>query len=580
MKQLLLLRWLKLLVGFVICLSLVTITGALFIFTPSHLDDPTPQADAYFGFAVAGVGDVNGDEIPDFLVGAPHQDVGDKSNQGQAFVFSGATNNLLLTLDNPISQAFAYFGTAVAGVEDINGDGVADLMVGVDGQNVGNNYYQGQAFVYSGVDGSLLLTLDNPTPQSFAYFGSPVAEAGDVNGDGTPDLLVGAQYQNVDSYVDQGQAFVFSGTDGSLLLTLDDPTPQAFAYFGNAVAGVEDINGDEVVDLLVGAHDQDVGNNNDQGQAFVFSGTDGSLILTLDDPIPQETARFGSAVAGAGDVNGDGVFDLLVGAYAQTIGGISYRGQVFVFSGIDGSLIFTLNNPTPNAASFGYKAANVGDVNGDGLPDFLVGAHSQTVNGNNLQGQAYVFSGSDGRLLHTLDDPTPQAYAYFGFAVAGAGDVNSDGLADLLVGAYSQTVGGNEFQGKAFVFVSGESGEMEIQIDIQPGSDPNIINLEHTRRIQVALLSAGDFDAPVVVNEDSLTFGRTGDEDSLLRNHGVPNCRALDVNVDGLPDLVCAFRTQRTGFVCSDTVGTLHGMTLDGTLIAGQDSVVIEPCRP
>lgn len=237
MKQLLLLRWLKLLVGFVICLSLVTITGALFIFTPSHLDDPTPQADAYFGFAVAGVGDVNGDEIPDFLVGAPHQDVGDKSNQGQAFVFSGATNNLLLTLDNPISQAFAYFGTAVAGVEDINGDGVADLMVGVDGQNVGNNYYQGQAFVYSGVDGSLLLTLDNPTPQSFAYFGSPVAEAGDVNGDGTPDLLVGAEYQNVDSYVDQGQAFVFSGTDGSLLLTLDDPTPQAFAYFGNAVAG-------------------------------------------------------------------------------------------------------------------------------------------------------------------------------------------------------------------------------------------------------------------------------------------------------------------------------------------------------
>ena len=462
------------------------------------LDNPTPQANAEFGFAVAGVGDVNGDGVPDVLVGAPRQNVGPGNYwQGRAFVFSGADGSPLHTLNNPGAPSRAEFGYAVAGAGDVNGDGVPDLLVGAPGQNVGVIIEQGQAFVFSGADGSRLHTLNDPTPQRMARFGSDVAGVGDVNGDGVPDLLVGAPRQDVGVIIEQGQAFVFSGADGSLLHTLNDPNPQAAGEFfegpefGKAVAGVGDVNGDGVPDLLVGAPGQHVGGNSVQGQAFVFSGADGSLLHTLDDPTPQALARFGSDVAGVGDVNGDGVPDLLVGAVLKDVAGViqgqplvfTNQGQAFVFSGADGSLLHTLDDPTPQAlARFGSDVAGVGDVNGDGVPDLLVGAVLKDVAGViqgqplvfTNQGQAFVFSGADGSLLHTLDDPTQQEAdvssggftmgAQFGKDVAGVGDVNGDGVPDLLVGAVWQKVEGNALQGRAFVF-SGADGSLLHTLD-------------------------------------------------------------------------------------------------------------------
>ncbi|MDV3243230.1 MAG: integrin alpha, partial [Methylocaldum sp.] len=156
------------------------------------------------------------------------------------------------------------------------------------------------------------LIFDNPTPQNDAYFGDAVAGAGDVNRDGIPDLLVGASWQNADGNYAQGRAFVFSGADGSLLHILNNPTPQAVAYFGRAMARAGDVNRDGIPDLLVGAPFQDVGSHADQGQAYIFSGADGALVYTLDNPTPQDDAYFGDAVASAGDVNRDGIPDLLV----------------------------------------------------------------------------------------------------------------------------------------------------------------------------------------------------------------------------------------------------------------------------
>jgi Ca2+-binding RTX toxin-like protein len=432
-------------------------------YTPLILDDPTSQVNALFGNSVAEVGDVNDDGIPDHLVGAPAQFMGG-IRSGQAFVLSGADGSRLLTLDDPTPQTDALFGWSVAGAGDVNSDGRPDLLVGAPRQNVGGNIRQGQAFVFSGADGSRLLTLDDPTPQAGAEFGIAVAGAGDVNSDGRPDLLVGAPRQNVGGNIRQGQAFVFNGADGSLLLTLDNPTPQTDALFGGAVAGAGDVNDDGSPDLLVGASGQTVGGNLDQGQAFVLSGADGSRLLTLDDPTPQAGARFSNppltsfssgAVAGVSDVNGDSIPDLLVGADEQDVNGNANQGQAFVFSGADGSLLLTLDNPTPQAfAEFGFAVAGAGDVNGDGRADLLVGADEQDVNGNVNQGQAFVFSGVDGSLLLTLDNPTPQAGAFFAGAVAGAGDVNSDGRVDLLVGAPGQDAGGNFNQGQAVLFVS------------------------------------------------------------------------------------------------------------------------------
>ena len=433
-------------------------------FTVVTLDHPNPQAGALFGFTLAGVGDLNGDGVGDLLVGAPRQDVGGNTFQGQAYVFSGADGSLLWTLDHPNPQAFAQFGRALAGVGDLNGDTVPDLLVAARFQDVGGNADQGQAYMISGADSSLLATLDDPNPQAFAFFGERLAGVGDLNADGVPDLLVGARGQDVGGNANQGQAFLFSGADGSLLRTLDHPNPQVFAEFGSALAGVGDLNGDAVPDLLVGARRQDVGGNGNQGQAYVFSGADGSLLRTLDHPNPQASAFFGFGLAGVGDLNADAVPDLLVAAFLQDVGGNANQGQAYVFSGADSSLLATLDDPNPQAsARFGLALAGVGDLNADAVPDLLVGAPVQNVGGNSSQGQAYVFSGADGSLLRTLDHPNPQAGALFGRALAGVGDLNGDAVPDLLVGAPLQDVGGNLNQGQAFLFLTALSPQQAIQ---------------------------------------------------------------------------------------------------------------------
>jgi hypothetical protein len=448
------------------------IAGADVSFTlNTTLNNPASQADARFGYSVAGVGDVNNDGVPDCLVGAPLQDIEgqpeDFSNAGQAFVFTGSNGALLATINNPDLKKAANFGRAVAGVGDVNGDERPDFLVGAPGDVMAvvkgkgkKKGTEGKAFVFAVINSQpdQLMTLDTST-QKDARFGYSVAGVGDVNNDGVPDFLVGTPWEKIKNRVYQGEAFVFSGAgEKQPILTLNNPDDfQAVAYFGQAVAGAGDINGDGVPDLLVGAPFQDVEGNSDQGRVFIFSGSDGILLKTLDNPVPQAGAYFGQAVAGAGDINGDNVPDLLVGAPFQDVEGNSDQGQVFVFSGPDGILLKTLDNPVAQGnAWFGSSVAVLRDVNGDDVPDFLVGASAQDVEDNSDQGQAFVFSGSDGILLETLNNPNPQASAYFGLSVAVLGDVNDDNVPDFLVGAPGQDVGSNSDQGQAFIFTSSD----------------------------------------------------------------------------------------------------------------------------
>jgi len=167
------------------------------------------------------------------------------------------------------------------------------------------------------------------------------------------------------------------------------------------------------------------------------------LLSTLQPPQPQPSAGFGWSVASLGDLTGDKIPELIVGAFAY-----AGTGRVFVFNGKDGSLLWSLEPPSPEPSAFGWSVAGAGDLDGDGAPDLVIGAPYAAVDGASAQGSAYAFSGRTRKLLYALNDPSPQAGAVFGWSIAARGDYNGDGTPDVLVGAPYQNVGKNRSVGK------------------------------------------------------------------------------------------------------------------------------------
>jgi FG-GAP repeat len=311
------------------------------------------------------------------------------------------------------------FGAAVAGLGDLNKDGYDDFAVG-DPLDQTAGLKGGRVVVYSGLDASELFTLDSPAEG--LRFGEVIAAAGDVDMDGTPDFIVGAPRPN-----NIGEAFVFSGADGSMLLHLLGYYMDGL--FGIAVAGAGDVDGDGHADVLVGSP-QDKSDGFTFGKARVFSGIDGSLIYTLKGNASSD--EFGFRVAAAGDVDADGAADFLIGAPSGSFQGAD-DGALHVISGASGLTLFEIHGPVSNAA-LGSVIAGVGDLNGDGYDDFAAGIR--------FLEEAWVFSGADGSVLFTVSE----LGGNFGSGIAGGGDANGDGLPDLLVGAnfWDQTPNGDE----------------------------------------------------------------------------------------------------------------------------------------
>lgn len=257
------------------------------------------------------------------------------------------------TLQDPTPETGAFFGDAVLMV-DLNGDGQDDAVVGATRADVGSASGAGQVFVFLGPSySSPPITINDPAPESSAGFGNALA-AGDLNGDGNKDLIVGAQFSDDGSTSGAGEAFVFLGGpsfDATSDFTLRDPSPESFATFGNSVA-TGDIDGDGIDDLIVGADGSDVGSTSGAGEAFVFLG--GSPFntvsdFTLRDPNPEAFASFGAEVA-TGDVNGDGRKDVIITAPFSDVGGAISSGEAFVFLGgssFDSNSDFTLRDDNP-----------------------------------------------------------------------------------------------------------------------------------------------------------------------------------------------------------------------------------------
>ncbi len=418
-------------------------------------------------------GDMNADGVNDLWVAQPQCDL-TFSNQGRVQLLSGQAlrtggATVLRTIEAPTPQQDAKFGFFIAVLGDVNSDGTADIAVGTDAQDVGANVDQGKAWVFSGATGAQLYALDNPVPQGSARFGSRIGRAGDVNANGTPDVIVGASNNDVSGRADQGQAFIFEGSTGALIRTLNQPTADQVAggNFGIAVQGPGDVDGDGRADQLVAATNF-VGGLPSQGRMYAFSGASGALIRTIDDPVAQSSALFGfqdAAPLSPGDLSGDARSELYGNGFQQDRTQVD-EGQAWVFDGATGASRFTLTDPSPEfGGQFGWSMSKTDyDHQANATNDLYVGQSPHHTPGASGTGGTYVFSGTTGALLKALELPTACAQAStstnlgpnLGWTVSTPGDLDLDGEPDYVAGAPFFDRGANQDEGVLLVFMSNE----------------------------------------------------------------------------------------------------------------------------
>ena len=374
------------------------------------------------------------------------------------------------------------------------------------------------------------IATPNPESQPGGRWGERLVVANDYNGDGVKDVWTATPFAD-GQFVDQGRVFLLSGKDRSILRTIDSPEPQGGTAFGfTATSGAKfgfvisvpgDLNGDGKDDVVAGTESQNVytgtkngvantapcgapepnGCNELQGKAWAFSGTTSRVLHTFDNPDPQgapgNPARFGSRIGSAGDVTGDRVSDIIIGASANDVpagcgdptpvpaGCFRNEGQAYIFNGATGALVRTLdlppadrngatscgNAPTTACGNLGLAVQSPGDTNGDGLADQLVDAGNYTpAAGPTGVGRMYLFDGATGNVRLRIDDPEPQAGATFGFQDVtpnAPGDVNGDGTPDLYAHGFNQNgpaPANLRRQGRGWVF-SGRDGRLIYAVD-------------------------------------------------------------------------------------------------------------------
>jgi hypothetical protein len=359
------------------------------------------QASALFGGSVAGAGDVNGDGYDDVIVGAKLFD-NVETDEGRAFVYHGSSAGLSTTANwtGEPNQANAQYGTAVAGAGDVNGDGFADVIVGAPLFDNGQTD-EGRAFAYHGSSTGLAATANwtSESNQANAQYGASVAGAGDVNRDGFGDVMIGAPlFDNVEA--DEGRAFAYHGSSTGLTATASwtsEPN-QANAQHGATVASAGDVNGDGYSDAIVGAPLFDNGET-DEGRASVYPGSPTGLAASASWTAEsnQIGAQFGCSVATAGDFDANGFSDVLVGA--RLFDNVETdEGRAYAYRGSASGPALTPSwtaEANQIGADFGASVSGAGDVNGDGFADVVVGARLLD-NVETDEGRAFVYLGNGG----------------------------------------------------------------------------------------------------------------------------------------------------------------------------------------
>ena len=413
----------------------------------------TGKADGdYSGFSVSSVGDINGDGTEDFAIGAPGTELGPIESAGGAYIIFGNDAGLPSPFD-PASidgsngfflqgdEEYSFAGVAISRAGDINKDGMDDLIIGASGATPNDSSYAGKAYVLFGSNKGFPDTLGLGTLNgsngfamhgitAFADAGSAVSNVGDINGDGIDDIIVGARYATQDTLLDVGEAYVVFGRNGGFT------SPIEFSS---------------------------------------LNGIDGFTILG-----ESEDAYTGTSVSSAGDINGDGMMDIMIGA-PNALSDTTHTGAVYVvfgrntgfpsefhLSSLDGTNGFKI----PGLRKDDYTGASVsfiGDFNKDGMDDIIIGAPSASViSPDGHSGEVYVIFGNNTGFAHPFDLTTLDGtngfaiqgqndYDYCGNSVSGAGDVNGDGIDDIIFGAPTASPNGNVHAGETYVVFGTET---------------------------------------------------------------------------------------------------------------------------
>ncbi len=427
--------------------------------TPSWITEGD-QDGAWYGGYLGNAGDINGDGYDDIIVGAPLYD-NSETDEGRVFVYFGSAAGLSALPDWTAegNQAGARFSSHHGSIGDVNGYRYDDVFIGATMYDNGQTD-EGRVYGYYGSPTGLNLTPDwiIESNQAYSYFGSCVSGAGDVNSDGFDDVIVSADYYD-NGQTNEGKVFIYYGSATGL-----DTIPawtaegnQTNAYLGAPCGTAGDVNGDGYDDIFASSYQFDNGQVN-EGRVFVYYGSAIGPSLTADWVADgdQDYADFGYWTGTAGDVNADDYDDLIIGAlYFDS--GQTDEGKVFVYYGSATGLNGTANwmaEGDQAGAKFGSAGLTAGDVNGDGSADIIIGAYqydSDHVNG----GQAFLFYGSTAGLSTTADwiVEGDQDYAEFGLRSQTAGDINGDGLDDVLTGARLFDNGQTD-EGRAYAYYS------------------------------------------------------------------------------------------------------------------------------
>jgi hypothetical protein len=429
------------------------------------------------GYSVSNAGDINRDGIDDLIIGAPDADPNGQFDAGESYVVFGSRLGFgfifnLSSLNgtdgfaiNGMDQ-FDNSGRSVSSAGDVNGDGIGDLIIGAPNADPNGQFDAGESYVVygsslgfgtalslsslSGTNGFIINGIDGNDNSGFS-----VSSAGDVNGDGIDDLLIGtrvAQSGVGKSYVVFGRSrrlratlnlSTLNGANGFLINGIDGGDD-----YGFSVSSAGDVNGDGIDDLIIGASDADPNGQASAGKSYVLFGNSRGFSAALNLSFLNGTNGFvingidefdysGNSVSGAGDVNGDGIDDLIIGARNADSNGQDRSGKSYVVFGSSRGFSSTLNLSTLNGDNgfvinginefdfSGSSVSSAGDVNGDGISDLIIGAPFAETNGRSFTGESYVVFGSSRGFSSALNLSTLSGDN--GFVINGIGGGDNSG---------------------------------------------------------------------------------------------------------------------------------------------------------